>query len=86
MYSRMAANPGFYPDPVPETRRYVVKSDSRRKGAWRVCDAQNGMSVIVWPWFSKPETAERFAYELDVEAERRRRSSLQREHPGARTA
>jgi hypothetical protein len=28
MYSRMAANPGFYPDPVPETRRYVVKPDA----------------------------------------------------------
>jgi hypothetical protein len=86
MYSRMAAKPHFYPDPVPETRRYVVKPDSRRKGAWRVCDAQNGMSVIASRWFAKPETAERFAYELDVEAERRRRSSLRSERPGSRTA
>jgi hypothetical protein len=86
MYSRMAAKPGFYPDPVPETRRYLVKPDSRRKGAGRVCDAQSGMSVIVSRWFAKPETAERFAYQLDVEAERRRCFSLQREHPGAGTA
>jgi hypothetical protein len=86
MYSRMAANPGFYPDPVPETRRYVVKPDSRRKGAWRVCDAQNGMSVIASRWFAKPETAERFAYQLDVEAERRLLSFLRSERPGSRTA
>ena len=86
MYSRMAANPGFYPDPVPETRRYVIKPDSPAQGAFRVCDAQNGMSVIASRWFAKPETAERFAYKLEVEAERRRRSALQREHPGSGAA
>jgi hypothetical protein len=44
------------------------------------------MSVIASRWFAKPETAERFAYQLEVEAERRRRSSLRSEHPGAGTA
>lgn len=75
MYARMAANPGFYPDPVPETRRFVVRPDDQRKGAWRVCDTES-MSVIASRWFAKPETAERFAYDLDVEAERDRLASL----------
>ena len=35
-------------------------------------------------WLAKPETAERFAYELDVEAERRRRPQC--ENSGAGTA
>ena len=51
MFARMAANPGFYPDPVPETRRYVVKPDDRRKGAWRVYDTES-MSVIASRWFA----------------------------------
>ena len=72
MYSRMAANPGFYPDPVPETRRYVVQPDGQRKGAWRVYETES-MSVIPSRWFAKQGTAERFAYQLDVEALRRRR-------------
>ena len=55
MYDRMAANPGFYPDPVPETRRGQADAAQRRVAR---STPQNGMSVITSRWFAKPETTE----------------------------